>query len=63
MGDARLRWFKWHLACYVVVAVALLAVDIVIDGRPTWSLFFLVAWGAPLAIHVAHVMGLLGRSR
>ena len=57
----RVRGFRIHLAAYAVVGAALLLTEYLMGGGLHWSIFFLVGWGAPLAIHVAYVMGLLDK--
>jgi hypothetical protein len=56
----RIHWFKLHLAAYAAMAVVLLLINLVVDGGITWAVFFVVAWGAPLAIHCAYAMRLFG---
>ena len=55
----RQRQFGFHLAGYFVVMVVLVPLNFMIDRSNPWFLFPMVAWGAPLAIHAAFVMGLL----
>ncbi|MCW2237693.1 2TM domain-containing protein [Azospirillum canadense] len=65
LGDAerkrRLRGFLNHLIAYFVAMVVLVPVNAVLDPGYPWFLFPLVAWGAPLALHAAYVMGWWGR--
>lgn len=56
----RLRGFRLHLTGYVIVVILLAAMNYVFTPGRWWFVFFMVAWGAPLAIHVAWVMGLFG---
>ena len=55
----RLRVFGFHLMCYMVVMTVLIPVNLLTMPENPWFVFPLVAWGAPLAIHVAWAMGLL----
>lgn len=57
----RLRGFLNHLIAYFVVMVVLVPVNAMLDPGYPWFLFPLVAWGAPLAVHAAYVMGWWGR--
>ena len=55
----RLRVFGFHLMGYIVVMTVLIPVNLLTMPENPWFVFPLVAWGAPLAIHVAWAMGLL----
>ncbi len=55
----RLRVFGFHLMGYMVVMTVLIPVNLLTMPENPWFIFPLVAWGAPLAIHVAWAMGLL----
>jgi len=55
----RLRVFGFHLLAYMVVMTVLIPVNLLMTPENPWFVFPLVAWGAPLAIHVAWAMGLL----
>ncbi len=55
----RLRVFGFHLMDYMVVMTVLIPVNLLTMPENPWFVFPLVAWGAPLAIHVAWAMGLL----
>ncbi|MEC8163158.1 MAG: 2TM domain-containing protein [Pseudomonadota bacterium] len=55
----RLRVFGFHLMGYIVVMTVLIPVNLLTMPEKSWFVFPLVAWGAPLAIHVAWAMGLL----
>ncbi|MBG04347.1 MAG: hypothetical protein CMM59_09755 [Rhodospirillaceae bacterium] len=55
----RLRVFGFHLMGYMVVMTVLIPVNLLTMPENPWFVFPLVAWGAPLAIHVAWAMGLL----
>ena len=44
---------------YMVVMTVLMPVNLLTMPENSWFVFPLVAWGAPLAIHVAWAMGLL----
>lgn len=56
----RLRGFLNHLIAYFVVMVVLVPVNALLAPGTPWFLFPLVAWGAPLAVHAAYVMGWWG---
>ena len=55
----RLRVFGFHLMGYMVVMTVLIPVNLLTMPENPWFVFPMVAWGAPLAIHVAWAMGLL----
>ena len=55
----RLRVFGFHLMGYMVVMTVLIPVNLLTMPENPWFVCPLVAWGAPLAIHVAWAMGLL----
>ena len=55
----RLRVFGFHLMGYMTVMTVLIPVNLLTMPENPWFIFPLVAWGAPLAIHVAWAMGLL----
>jgi hypothetical protein len=61
-GDRRrLRGFLNHLIGYFLVLVVLVPVNFALDPERPWFVAFMVGWGAPLAVHAAYAMGLLGR--
>ena len=55
----RLRWFGIHLLVYFAAMAVLVGTNISLAAAEPWFVLPLVAWGAPLAIHVAYAMGLL----
>ena len=55
----RLRGFIIHLMIYFAVMMVLLPANFIFAADTMWSLFPLVGWGAPLALHAAWAMGLL----
>ena len=57
----RLRGFLNHLIAYFAVMVVLVPVNAILDPATPWFVFLMVAWGAPLAVHAAYAMGLIGR--
>ena len=59
--ERRLRSFQLHLAGYVIVVLILFLVNALAMPGNWWFVLFMVGWGAPLAIHAAHAMGLWGR--
>jgi hypothetical protein len=58
----RLRGFGIHLAAYFVTMAVLIAINLLVTPNTIWFVLPLVGWGGVLAIHVAYVMGLFGRS-
>ena len=59
----RLRGFIIHLMIYFAAMAVLLPVNFIIAPDQPWSLFPLVGWGAPLALHAAWALGLLDTLR
>ncbi|WP_109118130.1 2TM domain-containing protein [Azospirillum sp. TSO22-1] len=57
----RLRGFLNHLIAYFAVMVVLVPVNAVLDPTRAWFVLPLVGWGAPLALHAAYAMGLVGK--
>ncbi|WP_431855561.1 2TM domain-containing protein [Azospirillum sp.] len=57
----RLRGFLNHLIAYFAVMVVLVPVNAVLDPGRAWFVLPLVGWGAPLALHAAYAMGMIGR--
>lgn len=57
----RLRGFLNHLIAYFAVMVVLVPVNAVLDPGRAWFVLPLVGWGAPLAVHAAYAMGLIGK--
>lgn len=49
-----------HLIAYFAVMVVLVPVNLLATPGTVWFPFVMVAWGAPLAIHVAWAMELFG---
>ena len=58
----RLRGFGFHLAGYVVVILALMAINMLSSPENPWFVWPMVGWGGALAIHAAFAMGLFGGS-
>ena len=52
-----------HLIAYFAVMVVLVPVNAYTTPEEPWFLIPVVAWGAPLALHVAWVMELFGKPR
>ena len=52
-----------HLIAYFAVMVSLVPVNAYTTPEEPWFLIPVVAWGAPLALHVAWVMELFGKPR
>lgn len=57
----RRRGFLNHLIGYFAVMVVLVPLNAVVDPGRAWFVLPLVGWGAPLALHAAYAMGLIGR--
>jgi hypothetical protein len=55
----RLHGFIIHLMIYFAVMTVMLPVNFILAPDNLWSLFPLIGWGAPLALHAAWAMGLL----
>jgi hypothetical protein len=60
LAQRRLRGFKLHLLAYAAAMILLIVVHVIVQPGQPWFVFLLVAWGAPLAVHCAYVMGLFG---
>jgi len=59
---ARLRrGLRTHVLVALVTIMALIAVNALTAPGYPWWMWVAVAWGAPLAIHVAWAMELFGR--
>ena len=56
-----MRGFRLHLICYFAVAAACVVVNRLWNPETVWFVWPMVGWGPILALHVAYVMGLLGR--
>ncbi len=56
-AETRLKGFVKHLVVYFVVMAVLVAVNVLTSTAP-WFLLPLIGWGAVLAIHAAHAIGL-----
>ena len=56
----RLQLLARHFVGYFVIILVLAAIGLSQDPPKDWYVWFMVAWGAPLAVHVAHTMGLFG---
>ena len=54
----RLRGFALHLAGYFAVMTVLMAVNFWFTPERAWFVLPMVGWGAVLALHAAHAMGL-----
>ncbi len=61
IGRRRLRGFLNHLIGYFTIMAVLVPVNFLLTPERIWFVFPMVAWGAVLAVHVAYVMGLLGK--
>ncbi len=59
----RQRGFQLHLDGYVIIALGLGLLNFLTTPGNWWFVLFVVGWGAPLAIHAAYAMGLIGRQR
>lgn len=56
----RRRGLLNHMIAYFAVMVVLVPVNALTTPERPWFLLPMVAWGAPLAVHTAWVMGLFG---
>ena len=52
-----------HLIAYFAVMVIIVPINAYTTPEEPWFLIPVVIWGAPLALHVAWVMGLFGKLR
>ena len=59
-GGRRMAGFRRHMLAFVVASLLLGAVNMLTDPARPWFLLAMVAWGGILAVHVAHVMGMIG---
>ena len=59
-GRRRMAGFRRHMLAFVAASVLLGAVNMLIDPERPWFLLAMVGWGGILAVHVAHVMGIIG---
>ena len=59
----RFQGFIIHLMIYFAAMAVLLPINFIFAPDNLWSLFPLVGWGAPLALHAAWAMGLLDALR
>ena len=61
--NPRLRGFIYHLAIWFIVMIWLIAINLITAPGNPWFIWPLVGWMAPLAIHAAYAMHLIGKSR
>ena len=54
----RLKGFALHLTAYFITIVGCAALNYLKTPDQLWFIYPMVAWGAPLALHAAWVMGL-----
>lgn len=54
----RLKGFALHLTIYFTTIVGCAALNYLKTPDQLWFVFPMIAWGAPLALHAAWVMGL-----
>jgi uncharacterized membrane protein YdbT with pleckstrin-like domain len=52
-----------HMLAYMALAVVLVPVNFLLTPDDVWFYIPLVAWMAPLALHVAYAMGLLDKKQ
>ncbi|HYC05734.1 MAG TPA: 2TM domain-containing protein [Azospirillaceae bacterium] len=57
----RRNWLINHFLAYMAVAVLLVPLNFLTTPDRPWFHIPLVAWMAPLAVHVAWAMGLFGK--
>ncbi|HBC07877.1 MAG TPA: hypothetical protein DC046_09900 [Rhodospirillaceae bacterium] len=55
---SRLRGFALHLMIYFTAIIGCAALNYLKTPDQLWFIYPMVAWGAPLALHAAWVMGL-----
>jgi hypothetical protein len=55
----RMKGFALHLMIYFIVVFGCALLNHVKTPGDLWFIYPMVAWGAPLALHAAWVMGLL----
>ena len=54
----RLKGFALHLLVYFITIAGCAALNYLKTPDQLWFIYPMVAWGAPLALHAAWVMGL-----
>tara|TARA_R110000772_G_scaffold231592_6_gene342745 strand:- start:61319 stop:61558 length:240 start_codon:yes stop_codon:yes gene_type:complete len=54
----RLKGFALHLMIYFIAIAGCAALNYLKTPAQLWFIYPMVAWGAPLALHAAWVMGL-----
>ncbi|MEQ9555822.1 MAG: 2TM domain-containing protein [Rhodospirillales bacterium] len=54
----RLKGFALHLMAYFIVVTVCAVLNHLKTPDQLWFIYPMVAWGAPLALHAAWVMGL-----
>ncbi len=54
----RLKGFALHLMAYFIIIAGCAALNYLKTPDQLWFIYPMVAWGAPLALHAAWVMGL-----
>ncbi len=59
----RLRGFQNHMIAFFGVMVFLVPLNAWFAPERPIFLIFMVLWGAPLAVHAAFAMGLIGKER
>jgi hypothetical protein len=56
----RRRGLRTHVLVALVAILALIAINALTNPAYPWWMWVAVAWGAPLAVHVAWASGLFG---
>ena len=57
----RRRGLRTHVLVALVTIMVMIVVNVLTTPAYPWWMWVAVAWGAPLAIHVAYAMELFGR--
>ena len=57
----RRRGLRTHVLVALVTIMVMIVVNVLTTPAYPWWMWVAVAWGAPLAIHVAYAMELVGR--
>ena len=60
---SRRRGLRTHVLIALVAILVLIAVNALTTPAYPWWMWVAVAWGAPLAVHVAYAMELFGSGK
>jgi 2TM domain len=61
--NPRLRGFINHLVVYFIVMIWLVAINLMTAPENPWFVWPLIGWMAPVAIHAAYAMHLIGKRK